>query len=222
MSACIAKNKKAFSPSLPCLSEPKDVTADVDTISMNRLMKTLLGLYSKRAGVSSMIKQELIMDKKNNLPDKKTIDDVIPISRIIELRKRGNSYTEIGKILGCTKQNVELRLRPFKAEIEALESFKEQKADVLAVYQLKLLNSLTEADIKNIPPGSRLTGFGILYDKERLERDKSTANVSVHELQETIISSQQAREEARARREAAEQRKAELLKMLEESQRKPE
>jgi type I restriction-modification system DNA methylase subunit len=126
------------------------------------------------------------MDKKDNLPDNKSIDFVIPISRIIELRKRGNSYKEIGKILGCTKQNVDLRLRPFKAEIEALESFKEHKADVLGVYQQKLLNSLTDSDIKRMPPGSRLTGFGILYDKERLERSLSTENVSYADYTEKI------------------------------------
>ena len=152
------------------------------------------------------------MDKKENLPDNnRTIDDVIPISRIIELRKRGNSYSEIGKILGCTKQNVELRLRPFKREIEALESFKEQKADVLAVYQLKLLNSLTEGDIKRMPPGSRLTGFGILYDKERLERDKSTENIAYADIVQERQTLEQARDEALKRRE-------ELLKAIAEKE----
>ena len=127
------------------------------------------------------------MDKKktqDNLPDiNKTIDDVIPISKIIELRKRGLTYKEIGNILGCTRQNIELRLRPFKAEIEALPSFKEQKADVLAVFQQKILNSLTPGDIKSMPVGSRLTGFGILYDKERLERGQSTENVAYADME---------------------------------------
>ena len=126
------------------------------------------------------------MDKKktqNNLPDNnQTIDNVIPIAKIIELRKRGNTYKEIGRILGCTKQNIALRLRPFKTEIEALPSFKEQKADVLAVYQQKILNSLTPGDIKSMPVGSRLTGFGLLYVKERLVRGQSTANVAYKDL----------------------------------------
>ena len=152
------------------------------------------------------------MDKKNNLPDNKSIDDVIPISRIIELRKRGNSYKEIGKILGCTKQNVELRLRPFKAEIEALQSFKEQRADVLAVYQQKLLNSLTDSDIKRMPPGSRLTGFGILYDKERLERGQSTDNIAVEALIEDLHNTQEQLDKVR-------ERKAELLRLKAEQQR---
>ena len=151
------------------------------------------------------------MDKKNNLPDNKSIDDVIPISRIIELRKRGNSYKEIGKILGCTKQNVELRLRPFKAEIEALQSFKEQRADVLAVYQQKLLNSLTDSDIKRMPPGSRLTGFGILYDKERLERGQSTDNIAVEALIEDLHNTQEQLDKVR-------ERKAELLRLKAEQQ----
>ena len=149
--------------------------------------------------------------KKDNLPVNKTIDDVIPISRIIQLRKRGNSYSEIGKILGCTKQNVELRLRPFKGEIEALESFKEQRADVLAVYQQKLLNSLTDSDIKRMPPGSRLTGFGILYDKERLERGQSTDNIAVEALIEDLHNTQEQLDKIR-------ERKAELLRLKAEQQ----
>ena len=144
---------------------------------------------------------------EENLPDnKKAIDDVIPISRIIELRKRGNSYTEIGKILGCSKQNVELRLRPFKAEIEALESYKEQRADVLAVYQQKILNSLTDSDIKSIPPGSRLTGFGILYDKERLERGQSSENIAIDAVHESY-------QDNKARHDKAVARLAELKAM---------
>ena len=150
--------------------------------------------------------------KKDNLPVNKTIDDVIPISRIIQLRKRGNSYSEIGKILGCTKQNVELRLRPFKGEIEALESFKEQRADVLAVYQQKLLNSLTDSDIKRMPPGTRLTGFGILYDKERLERGQSTDNIAVEALIEDLHNTQEQLDKIR-------ERKAELLRLKAEQQR---
>ena len=34
-----------------------------------------------------------------------------------------------------------------------------------------------------MPVGSRLTGFGILYDKERLERGQSTENISYADME---------------------------------------
>jgi hypothetical protein len=80
---------------------------------------------------------------------------------------------------GRSKQAVHQRLQPYKDAIENLPAFKENRADIFAIHQQRLLNSLTDDDIKRIPPGSRFTGVGILYDKERLERGESTANVSV-------------------------------------------
>jgi hypothetical protein len=80
---------------------------------------------------------------------------------------------------GRSKQAVHQRLQPYKDAIENLPAFKENRADIFAIHQQRLLNSLTDDDIKKMPPGSRMTSFGILYDKERLERGESTSNVSV-------------------------------------------
>ena len=91
------------------------------------------------------------------------------------------------------------------------EQFKEQRADVLAFYQQKLLNSLTDSDIKRMPPGSRLTGFGILYDKERLERGQSTDNIAVEALIEDLHNTQEQLDKVR-------ERKAELLRLKAEQQ----
>jgi len=61
------------------------------------------------------------------------------------------------------------------------ESFKQHRADVLAGLQDKLLSSVSDEEIKKTPVGTRILGACQLYDKERLERDLSTANVaSIH------------------------------------------
>jgi hypothetical protein len=118
--------------------------------------------------------EELSLDRVDDLPDKP-----VPIEKLLKWRKQGLSYEEIGNMVGRSKQAVHQRLQPYKDAIENLPAFKENRADIFAIHQQRLLNSLTDDDIKRIPPGSRFTGVGILYDKERLERGESTANVSV-------------------------------------------
>ena len=118
--------------------------------------------------------EELSLDTVDDSPDKP-----VPVEKLLKWRKQGLSYSEIGKMIGRSKQAVHQRLQPYLDAIENLPAFKENRADIFAIHQQRLLNSLTDDDIKRIPPGSRFTGVGILYDKERLERGESTANVSV-------------------------------------------
>jgi hypothetical protein len=44
--------------------------------------------------------------------------------------------------------------------------------------QDKILNSVTDDDIKGMPVGQRIMSYGILYDKERLETGKSSVNIA--------------------------------------------
>jgi hypothetical protein len=119
--------------------------------------------------------EELTLDTVDDFPDKP-----VSVEKLLKWRKQGLSYDEIGEsMIGRSKQAVHQRLQPYKDAIENLPAFKENRADIFAIHQQRLLNSLTDDDIKRIPPGSRFTGVGILYDKERLERGESTANVSV-------------------------------------------
>jgi len=57
----------------------------------------------------------------------------IPLQRLIDLRAKGLSYYDIGKIVGCTKSNVHKRLKPLADEIENLPSFKKHRADYFAI-----------------------------------------------------------------------------------------
>lgn len=98
----------------------------------------------------------------------------IPIARIIELRNKQLTYQEIANLLGCTKENICQRLRPYKQTIDNLKSVKEHRADTLTVVSSSILNSLTEEDIKKSSAYQKVGMFGVLYDKERLERGQVT------------------------------------------------
>lgn len=115
-----------------------------------------------------------------------TVDQVIPISRIIELRNKKLTCEEIGAILGCSKQNIAQRLQPLVEELDGLTSFKDNRADVLAAYQAKLLNSLSTTEVQKASPYQKVGMFGLLYDKERLERGQSTSNVAYADYSRSI------------------------------------
>ena len=89
------------------------------------------------------------------------------------------SARQMGKVLGCSHVNVIKRLEPYREEIEALPTFKKNRGDIFALVQSKLLNSVTCEDIKGASLLQKLSAFGIMYDKERLETGQSTNNTSV-------------------------------------------
>jgi hypothetical protein len=69
-------------------------------------------------------------------------------------------------------------LKQYKIESNQLSEYKLKRADIMAGMQHKLLASIGEDDIKKAPLGSRVLAAAQLYDKERLERNQSTANIS--------------------------------------------
>ena len=104
----------------------------------------------------------------------------IPLDRVRELiTTRGMSYAEAAKILGCSKVTVWQRCQRHGIMSQgSIKRFRAHRADVLANKQAMILNTLTEEDIKAQSAYQRVGMFGILYDKERLELDKSTENIA--------------------------------------------
>ena len=102
----------------------------------------------------------------------------IPIQSVIEYRNKGLSLGEIAKLTGCSKQNIHQRLESVGYDKENLEYFKKHRGDVFAFIQSRLLNSIDDETIKGMNAYQRIIGASIMYDKERLETGKSTANIS--------------------------------------------
>ena len=86
---------------------------------------------------------------------------------------------EIGKLADCSHVNVITVLKRYGINRDETEDYKAHRGDIQAGIQNRILKSITDADIKAMPVGQRLMGYGILYDKERLERGQSTSNVDV-------------------------------------------
>ncbi len=123
-----------------------------------------------------------------------SIEDSIPIAKIIELRNKELSYQEIASILGCSLQNIHQRLQPFRQSIEYLQAIKDNRADTLTVIGDSILTSLNHKDLQKASAYQKVGMAGLLHNMERLERDKSTANVAhVHKGITTKISDLEAR-----------------------------
>ena len=104
--------------------------------------------------------------------------NTLPIEQIIQYAEQGLSHDEIAAIAGVTRSAITHRLNDAEYTPQRLKAYKDYRADILAYYQTLLLNALTPSEINKMAPRDRVLAFGVLYDKERLERGQSTSNIS--------------------------------------------
>ena len=111
-----------------------------------------------------------------------TVKKGIPLDVIIDYIDSGLSNQETAKLVGCSKQNISARLQTAGIKPNYLTKFKNHRADIIAAYQYKILNSLSDKDYKKASLVQKTTAFGTLYDKERLERGETTENIAFADL----------------------------------------
>ena len=114
-------------------------------------------------------------------------------TKVSNLHRRGFSVPEIAKQQGVAPSTVRRLMERLKPELEAVEAFKQNRADVLAKIQGKslelqerIIDSLDEGVVAALTPGQKghllialNSQAGTLFDKERLERGQSVHNLSV-------------------------------------------
>ena len=107
----------------------------------------------------------------------------LDLERVAELRiKNGLSHREIGKVLDVDPATVCRALKRIGLDGDGsnhLKTYKAHRAEILASQQLRILESLTDEKLSKASARDLAIVFGTLYDKERLERGKSTQNTSV-------------------------------------------
>lgn len=65
---------------------------------------------------------------------------------------------------------------------DELVRYKKHRADIIDAKGKLLLDSLTTDSVNSMDPYKRIVGYGILYDKMRLERGQSTQNVAYQDI----------------------------------------
>ena len=98
---------------------------------------------------------------------------------ILDLKLKGFTHQRIADILGCNKSNITQRLGKYRTELEGLEGFKKNRADIFALHQIRALANVTNEKLKGASLRDIVIATGVLYDKERQERGQSENKNSI-------------------------------------------
>lgn len=102
----------------------------------------------------------------------------VDVSSALDLKLNHHlSYKEIAAIQKVSPQAIHQKIKNLLPPAET-ETFKNHRADILAGMQAKLLRELDDERLQKASAYQLVGSFGLLYDKERLERGMSTANFS--------------------------------------------
>lgn len=113
--------------------------------------------------------------------------------KVMDMHARGLSAPEIAAQQGVAHSTVWRFLERMKPEKQAVEEFKNNRADALARIQVKsldaqerIIDTLNEGLVAALTPSQKSSMLialnaqhGTLFDKERMERGQSVQNISV-------------------------------------------
>ena len=97
----------------------------------------------------------------------------IPLELLIVLRKKRIPIKAIARICKCSPSNVRKRLAGKLQDIQMIDEYKNNRADILAYQQRRILTNITDSNIAEADLKDKSISYGILYDKERIEMGKS-------------------------------------------------
>jgi predicted NACHT family NTPase len=86
------------------------------------------------------------------------------------------SMRQLAKYAGASVSTVHEVLQRYGITKNYVEDYKENRADIFAGLQSRLISSISEQDIQKAPMGSRVLAAAQLYDKERIERGLSNGD----------------------------------------------
>lgn len=109
------------------------------------------------------------------------------IELIAALNIHAGSSTRAAEELGVTRDAVQKRkaLLPKGALAMDLDTYKKTRADIFADFQRTLLQYVTPEKMKSASLQQIGTLFGIMYDKERLEKNLATEHIA-HVMQSKL------------------------------------
>jgi hypothetical protein len=120
----------------------------------------------------------------------------VPIERKViakTMYEAGNSYRAISEALDMPQRSIGLIIKEFETDQTLVNYYRENRLDILVKNQMDniilqgmIKGTLTQDEIDNMTQNERARWFsalgvdyGIMFDKERLEKGESTENVAV-------------------------------------------
>jgi hypothetical protein len=122
--------------------------------------------------------KKVIKKSKTNQKKPKATRKATPIqAKILKIKEQHPDLSthKIAGLVPCHHTSVIKCLTKYGIDSVGLESYKQHRGDILAGVGERIIKSVTDEDIKKMPVGQRFMSYGILYDKERLERGQATS-----------------------------------------------
>jgi hypothetical protein len=96
------------------------------------------------------------------------------------LKAKNYSDKQIGEMVGLARETVTRKIASYKEMKSKANDFAARRVDALVNVQRLCIDSITLDEIKSLKVPQRIWVMGVLYDKERLEKGKSTANIAIN------------------------------------------
>lgn len=108
--------------------------------------------------------------------DKKGVS--LSLEEMVDLKGKGLSLAQIGKMAGISKQAVSQRLKTSGLDPTEIGQFTKDRSLILKGKQRLVLSAITPEKVKTMSVRDAAVAAGILIDKQRLIDGESTANVA--------------------------------------------
>lgn len=113
--------------------------------------------------------------------DSKAVVQVKKTAKVLELRARGLSQSEIAGAVGLSETRVKQLVQQFKpvfSELENIEAYQSVRKDLLSATELVLLKSLNDPEkLSKASANGIAYSFSQIFQARRLETGQSTQNV---------------------------------------------
>lgn len=107
---------------------------------------------------------------------------IIDVPLAIAFRMKGLKWEEVGKYMGVPAEMIVEAVEPYMTDEEletSVELYEENRASMLNTVAARLLSGITPAKVALANLKDTATAFGIVYDRSRLEENKSTGNMAL-------------------------------------------
>lgn len=118
--------------------------------------------------------------------DSKSVVQVKKTAKVLELRARGLSQSEIAGAVGLSETRVKQLIQQFKpvfSELENIEAYQSVRKDLLSATELLLLKSLNDPEkLQKASANAIAYSFSQIFSARRLESGQSTSNVTTQTI----------------------------------------
>jgi len=124
---------------------------------------------------------DINIEQTNTQTRRKLPKQVTPeiLDKVARMANSDLSQSEIGNIVGLERSTISRILSRYKLQNDEIKDYTEHRITLIRGVQDRLLNAITDDDIKKMQPTQKFMGYGILVDKEQALLGNNSSNKPV-------------------------------------------